>query len=134
MLKGRKGLTLVEVVLTVLVFASGLISLLAVYIQSREAGRRTDAVYTAYNLAKNHIEQLRSLDYTLLPDAAEMTAVRLDEDGTPDVNGVFLRTTSVDPAYGGNPDLTRASVSVSYLFKGAENPVPIEMTTVIHDT
>lgn len=125
-----KGTTLIEVIGAIFVFSISLQALIAVYIQSIQVGKRLDCAYTAYNLAKNRIEVLRSLNYTLLPSSAEDATI-VNSDGNPDQNGAFIRSTTITSNYGGSALLTQAKVSVSYMLKGVKSSNPMEITTVL---
>ncbi len=126
----NSGTTLIEVIGAIFVFSIAVQALIAVYLQSIQVGKRLDCAYTAYNLAKNRVEVLRSLNYTLLPSSVE-DAVVVNSDGTPDPNGRFIRSTTITANYGGSALLTQAKVSVSYMLKGLKSSNPMEITTVL---
>lgn len=130
MLNSGKGATLVEVLWAILMFTLGIEALLAVYVQSAQIGKKADSVYIAYNLAKNHIERLKELNYALLPSAAETSTV-VNSDGDPDPGGLFIRTTTVTPNYNGSALLTQVTIQVNYALKGVTSANPTEITTVI---
>ena len=125
-----RGLSLVELMIAVLIFAIGLTGVISVNIKSRYISAHSNSLYTAYNIAKNHIETIRSLSFTDVAFANE-TDVAINGDGVPDEDGVYRRTTLVSPAYSGNAALAKVSVSVVYIAQGKRLPVPVELTTVV---
>lgn len=129
-----KGVTLIELLVAISVFMIGLLALLGIFTQSGSVGQRAQYSYTAYNLAKNHLERLRAMDFALLAGAAEPDGVRVNAQGVPDAAGAFLRTTDVATAYHGRADLTRVMVSVQYTFRGVQNTSPVTASTVIFDS
>ena len=126
----KAGFTLVEFLMAVLLFSISIASLLGVYTQAITVSKRADYAYVAYTLAKNHIERLRVSDFSTLSDANE-TDTPLNRDGDPDLNGEYLRSTTVTPNYVGDPNLTRVDVSVFYELKKVKSPQSMDMTTVI---
>lgn len=129
-MKNNKGATILEVMGAVLIFMIGMEALLAVYVQSMQVGKKADYTYTAYNLAKNHMERLKTLNYALLASVAE-TSTAINNDGDPDPNGPFIRTTTIASNYGGNALLTQITVEVSYIFLGAQSASPMQLSTII---
>ena len=129
-MRNNRGATLVEVMMAILIFMVGIEALLAVYTKSMQVAKRADQAYTAYNLAKNHLERLRALNYALLPSAVE-TSTAINNDGDPDPSGSFLRTTVVTSSYGGNALLTQVTVQVNYVFRGTQSASPMALTTII---
>ncbi len=129
-IKDSNGVTLVEVMMAIFIFVFGIQGLLGVYLQSMQVGKKADYTYTAYNLAKNHIERLKTLNYALLPSSAETSTV-INNDGDPDPSGSFIRTTTVTANYGGNALLTQVTVQVNYIFKGVQSSSPTQFATII---
>lgn len=128
----KRGFTLLEVIVAISVFGVAISSLLAVYTQAAKVSKRSDYAYTAYNLAKNHIERLRASAFSSLSLAAE-TDTRINRDGEPDEAGEYLRSTSVSTSYSGNANLTRVDVNVYYEFKKVRSPQPMSLSTVIYN-
>ena len=126
----QKGTTLIELIGSILIFLIGIQALLQVYSQSMRMGKRADYAYTAHNLAKNHMERLKTLDFSLLPSSAE-TSTAVNGDGDPDPEGSFIRTTLISPNYGGSVLLTQATVQVSYVVQGQQSASPMQISTVI---
>ena len=57
-LMNSKGITLVETLGSILIFMIGIAALLDVFFSSVGMAQRAEHAYTAYNLAKNHLEEL----------------------------------------------------------------------------
>src|SRR5437762_3423610 len=87
------GITLVETIASVLLFALVVGGILSVSIQNMTMGKRSEYAFTAYNLAKNHLETLKSMPFSNLPNADE-TDTYLDATGAPNANGPFIRNTT----------------------------------------
>lgn len=129
-LKNQKGITVLEIVGSVGLFAIGITALLGVYTQAVTMAKRADYAYVAYNLAKNRVERLRELDFASLPVANE-SSVRINRSGDPDPAGEFIRSTAVAASYGGDANLTRVDVQVFYEMRGVLSPTSMDVTTVI---
>ena len=125
-----RGATLIELMGSVLVFMIGIAALIGVYLQSVTAARRADLFYISYNLAKNHVETLKTISFSNLSSAAEVSSP-INQDGVPDLGGDFLRTTTVSTSYSGDANLTQVMVGIKYKMKGAWSVAPVELTTVI---
>lgn len=130
MIRNPKGLTLIEVMIAVLLFALMIGALLSVCIQSAGAGRRGDLAYQAYNLAKNRVETVKALSFADISSAAESATV-INEEGIPTAGGLFSRDTTVTTSYSGDANLVQVTVTVSYTHRGVTTPQPMKMTTVI---
>lgn len=133
MVCGKKGATLIEVMIAVFIFLIGMASLLSVLTQSMKAGKRAEHVYAAYSLAKNHMERLKSMDFASLATAAE-TNLAINAEGSPDPSGLYIRSTSVSTGYTGNTNLTVVVVSVDYLMNGVQSAAPAQIHSVIYNT
>lgn len=127
--RGKRGVTLVEFMIATLIFGITLASILGLYTQSARLGKQSEFAYHAYNIAKNRMERLRNVSYTLLADSAE-TDTRVDTDGNPDLNGQFVRSTIISN-YTGNLKLTQVTVQVYYLMQNIKSAQPMELSTVI---
>lgn len=127
-----RGFTLVELIGSISVFVIGLAALLGICLQSLTMTKRSEEAYTAYNIAKNRIENLRALDFGEL-SSAEETATAVDKKGDADAGGAYTRTTEITTSYSGDSSLTQATVTVDYSVKGSQSLSPMEMTTVIYD-
>ena len=128
----NKGFTVLEIMDAVSIFGIAIVSLLAVFTQAMTVSKRSDYAYTAYNLAKNHIERLRASSFSSLSLAVEVDT-RINRDGDPDEAGEYLRSTTVTNNYGGSADLTQVDVQVSYEFKKVKSPQPMSLSTVIYN-
>jgi type II secretory pathway pseudopilin PulG len=110
-LKNNRGVTLVEVILSIFLVGVIVASLVAAAAQSSVFSRRIDMTYTASYLAQRRIDMLKRLDFDQVPSAEEEN-IRIDADGNTDPNGNYLRTTEVEEDYDGNSYLMKVKVSV----------------------
>lgn len=129
-LRCDRGVSLVETMASIFLFAIVITSILEIGLQNKTIGLRTQNSYTAYNLAKSHIETLKSLPYGTLSSAAE-TETRIDSTGVPDIEGAYKRTTAVTTNYTGDPNLTAVTVTVYYQIKGQFVTTPMTLSTVV---
>ena len=130
-IRSVSGVTLVETMASVLLFALVLGAILNVAIQNMTMGKRSEYAYSAYNLAKNHLETLKAMPFSTLANAAE-TDTYLDATGTPNADGPFIRNTSITTSYTGDPDLVEVQVSVNYILRGSTRGDPTLLTTVVY--
>lgn len=97
--RGKKGFTLVEVMVSMLLFAlfiGGALGLLSQTMQSHYLVRdRTEAT----NLAWSRVERASNIEFTALSELAE-SGTRINRSGLPDDEGEFLRTTIITPLSG----------------------------------
>ncbi|MBN1558326.1 MAG: prepilin-type N-terminal cleavage/methylation domain-containing protein [Lentisphaerae bacterium] len=91
---GRAGLTLVEVMVSIMIFAICIGGICWMMVMSKQLSDRARDHYLAANLAKNRIERGRTLEFDSL-DQFEMDEVVVDAEGRPDGNGFFRLTTTV---------------------------------------
>ncbi len=131
-LRNPKGATLIETLGSVLIFMIGIEALLAVYFQSVNMGKRSEYAYTAYNLARNHIERLKVGTFSDIASAVESNEL-INSDGDPDPSGQYLRTTTVATNYSGNANLTQVTVSISWLNRGVQSPGSMQVSSVIYN-
>ena len=131
-LRSQSGLSLVENMMAVGLFLIGVSAIMSVQIQSMSAGKRAAAAYTAYNIAKSHIENLKSFSFSDVASATE-NSIYVDENGTPDPDGKYIRSTTVSTSYLGNANLTQVAVSVYFVLKNAQSAQPIQLTTVLYN-
>ena len=131
-LKDLKGMTLVETMISIVIFLTVLAAIINVSLGSMSMGRRSEFAYTAYNLAKNHMETLRSMPYSTLANAAE-SDVYLDANGVSDPEGFFIRSTTTAPNFGGDTNLTQVTVSVDYIYRGTQTTTPTQLSAVIFE-
>ncbi len=128
--KSNKGVSLVETMVAILVFGTVMASLLEVTAQSMTMGKRSELSYTAYGIAKNRIETLKSLPFTDAPNAAESN-IPVNSLGVPDNFGSFSRTTTVAANYSGDTNLVSITVAVDYKVKSVLANKPTTVSTVI---
>ena len=124
------GTTLVETMAAILLFSLVVGTILDVSVQSMTMGKRSEYAYTAYNLAKNHLETLKSMPYSNLANAAE-TDTYIDATDTPNAEGPFIRSTTVTPNYDAHVDLIKVEVKVDYLWKGVRSNNVTRLTNVV---
>ena len=130
MINNNKGVTLVETMAAILVFGLVSIGMLDVCAQSILMGKRSELSYVANNLAKNHLETLKSMSFSSLSIADE-TDTLLDDAGVPSEDGRFKRNTTVTTNYSGDADLVQVTVTVDYMVKGVFAGKPASMSSVI---
>ena len=128
--KSAKGMTLVETMAAIAIFAIVLTGILNLAVGSMNTGKRAEFAYTAYSLAKNRLETLRSMPYSTLANAAE-SSVYVDENGVSDPGGAYIRSTAVTPNYNGDANLIQMTVSVDYIFRGVQSQSPTELSAVV---
>lgn len=129
-LSNTGGSTLIEVMGAVLVFMIGISALLGVFYASAAMAKRAEYAYTAYNIAKNHVEDLKAFSFTDLAIANETASV-VDENGVSDSNGEYIRTTAITTSYNSDASLTKIDVQVWYVLRGVQSQTPMQLTTVI---
>lgn len=125
-----KGVTIVEVLAAIFVYMIGLMPLMAVMQQSQISGKQADSAYTAYTIAKNHLERLKSVNFSVLASAGE-TDTLIDQNGSPNTNGSYSRTTAVAMNYSGFVNLAQVAVSVTYRIQGRQSE-PTTVATVMY--
>ena len=124
-----KGATIVELMVSVCVFAIGMQSLLYVISTSSVMAKRGEYAYVAHNIAKNRIERLRTMGFPTLSLAQE-TSTAVNQDGDPDEEVLFTRSTIVESL---TSDSSSVTVNVFYRMKNVESAEPMSITTVIYD-
>ena len=124
------GNTLVETMASIAIFVFILSAVMNVAVTSASMGKRSEFAYTAYNLAKNHLETLRSMPYSNLANAAE-TESYIDANGVSDPDGPYIRSTAISQNYNSDANLIQVTVSVKYIFRGEMTNNPISLSTVI---
>jgi prepilin-type N-terminal cleavage/methylation domain-containing protein len=94
----RRGMTLVEVVVATFLILMVMAGSYLLIIQSSELSRTARRHYIAISLAKNRLERARNFLYNDLKLMAE-TDLTVNDNGNPDPDGRFRRTTTVDTNY-----------------------------------
>jgi hypothetical protein len=131
--KNKKGMTLIEVVVSAVVLALIVVSVIAMMMQSSVFSRRIDDVYISNNLAKKRLDDLKRYLVSDLADIAVEMDVRIDENGDIDANGDYIRDTDVVENYDSNPFLVQVTVSVDKYVDGAEYGSPAIIETLFAD-
>ena len=134
--KNLQGLTLVEVVISILLVAISIVSVLAAVTQSSVFSKRIDAVYTASYLAQRRIDILKEFDFDQLYPAAVESNIEIDIDDDGDAD--YRRTTEVVQNYAGNSKLIKIKVTVEKVqtnLDGTESGMgdPIIMETLFFE-
>lgn len=107
----KTGFTLVEMLVAVFLLAfvmAGVYRTLHTAMRLRTTAHRH---YLSVIVANNRIERAKTVGFLELPFLAE-NEVRVDEQGTPDQEGQFLRSTQVNTNVNDNPDLVQITVTV----------------------
>ncbi|MGD2278615.1 MAG: prepilin-type N-terminal cleavage/methylation domain-containing protein [Candidatus Omnitrophota bacterium] len=127
----KKGLTLVEVLVSVILIAVIIVAMVAAVTQGTVYSKRIEHVYTATYIANRRVDLLKRLGFAQV-SSAEETDVRVDADGNMSETGNYVRTTGIDTGYGGNPSLTKVKVTVNrvkvYMDGTINDPVTGEIT------
>lgn len=105
----RHGMTLVEVVVSTFLIVMVMSGAYLLIIQSSELSRSSRRHYIAISLAKNRLERARNFLYNDLKLMAE-TDLTVNDNGNPDPDGRFRRTTTVNTNY--SETLTEVIVTV----------------------
>ena len=102
-------MTLTEVVIASFLILLVMTSSYSLIIKSSELSRSARSHYIAISLAKNRLERARNFLYNDLKLMAE-TDLNVNDNGNPDPEGRFRRTTTVNTNYA--PGLTEVIVTV----------------------
>ena len=131
LITGRKGVTLVEVVVSVLIISIVIVPVVAVLVQGTFLSNRIDKVYDVSNLAKQRMDSLKKFDFEDIPDIAVETATQVNKEGDIDADGDYIRTTEVVDEYDGYSHLLKVKVTVDRLDEdGIAEGHPIVMETL----
>jgi len=90
--KSCAGIVMVEALISLVLFAIFITGGCKLLLAHRQVTDMARAHYAAANIAKNHLELIRSFDYSQRGDFAE-TDVLVNEAGLTDNNGKFRRHT-----------------------------------------
>ena len=93
-LDGRSGLTLVETIVALTLFAFFIGGVCGLLNMVKEASDSARDHYVAANLAKNRIERAKEFGYENVPLFVESDVV-LDESGKADTDGRYQRSTTI---------------------------------------
>ena len=127
-----RGMTLVEVVISVLLIAVVIISVLAALVQSTVFSKRIDMVYTASYLAQRRIDLLKEFSFDQLYPGAVESNIGIDIDG--DGDNDYRRTTEVVENYDGNAGLIKVKVFVEKVHISIEGEETIMSDPIIMET
>lgn len=130
---GKRGFTLVELMISVLLFSIGIAALLSVMTQGVTVAKRADYAYISQNLAKNHLGRLRALGFASVTSAINETGTRIDRDGDPDNEGDYQRVTTVTTNYASDANLTQVTIEVYYYFRNVISPTSKKVTAVLYN-
>lgn len=128
-----EGVTLVEVVVSAALVA--LIVSVVVFTVSQSAvdSSKLDMIYTASNLARKHMDSLKTVNFRDLADLAPETDVRVNAEGDADADGDYVRSTEVYEDWNSNPYLTKIKVSVDRVVDGEASGRPVMIETLFAD-
>lgn len=105
------GYTFLEIVVAMAILAiamAGSYKVMTVSMQTRQVALNH---YVATVMANNQIERAKNLAFDNLSLLAESERA-VDELGATDAEGRYLRTTAIEPLWGGESDLTRITVTI----------------------
>jgi len=94
-LSRRDGMTIIETVVAIVVFALCVGGICALVLQTKQTSDRARAHYTAINIAKNRLERATELGFDHVDFFGENQVV-IDKNGSPDADGNYRRTTVVN--------------------------------------
>ncbi|MCQ9207620.1 MAG: prepilin-type N-terminal cleavage/methylation domain-containing protein [Omnitrophica bacterium] len=124
----QKGITLIEVFLSVVIISTVMVGVLAVMIHTVTMSTLIDFDYTATNISKSRLERARSLVET-----SGFSALTQADFGEVDtlLGSDFRRSTTVTNPHASNTRLTKVEVEVEYKYRGAwKENAAVTMTTV----
>ena len=126
----RHAFTLVEAMIAVAITSIGLAAASALVSFNLRAAYFVNSRMVAITIARNRIELLRTVPFVDLPLYRE-GQIRINNDGFPDPNGRFLRSTNI----GSLVDATRsAGVTVTSTGISQSQNVNMALSTIIMDT
>ncbi|MDD4012595.1 MAG: prepilin-type N-terminal cleavage/methylation domain-containing protein [Candidatus Omnitrophica bacterium] len=140
-IRSKKGMTLVEVVVSMVIVTIAVVSLFAAVTQSSVLSKRSGMGYTLTNIALRRIEVLKRLDSDMLPFAEE-SGIQVSSDGNVSSTGEYFRTTEITQNYNANPYLTKAKVTARKVKLGTDGTIttplayqgdPVVIETIIAD-
>lgn len=116
-----RGLTIIETMIAVALFATALIAMIGVYPTSARAARQAQGHLVATNLAEKELEFSRAMDYDAIEDRQDQYTLDFESNGAPNQitfdtdikvqelrTGLKLVTVRVD--YQGSDNLNRRIV------------------------
>lgn len=128
----RRGFSLPETLVALLVFALVSTGFLSSYVAAMRTQKMSGDYYLASCLARNRIQRALRVDFNSIPLMVE-TLAPVDEDGNLSINGRFKRTTIVTAKTATTYDVL---VKVSYKPPASLSSVtvkPVEVRTLVHE-
>ncbi len=92
--KNRAGITLVESMIAISLFAGFMTGTCKLLSSQRKILDMARDRYIAANIAKNRLELVRTFDFDQIPDLNE-SPIKVDNSGIPSTEGHFRRTTTI---------------------------------------
>ena len=129
----NKGVTLVEVMVSILIISTVVAAVLTVVTKTIINAAQVDMVYTASNLAKKKVDDLKRMSFRDLKNFAEETNVRINAKGDTDTQGDYFRSIEVTENQYSNPYLTKVKVSVDRVVNGSPKGNPVVIETLFAD-
>ena len=105
------GITLTEIMVAIVILGMVMGGFFKVTTMARRTRKLAQSHYAAVIIANNRIERAKQAEFDDLY-LLEETETVVNEMGTPDPDGAFLRSTAVHANYDGDPLLKRIVVSV----------------------
>lgn len=112
-MRNEYGFTLLEVLIAVLLFAVGVIAIVALFSTGLISSADAESTTIAMNLARARMEEIKNKDFTLMNNEAKGTI-----GGFPGFQREVLVTTAL-------ADLKQVTVNVYWTFKGGETDVSL---------
>jgi len=131
-MKKKWGMTLVEVMVSIMLITLLAGSILGIAIENIKLGETLECNYAAVNIAKSKMDRIRELrrdsGYDVLSTAEEsntIVTVAINDQ----MEASFTRTTTINTAFGTN--LTEVTVSVSYKRTGDVNATVVTLKSLL---
>ncbi len=109
--KFTEGFTFIEVMVAITLLVLSMAGAYQVVNMSMQARQNAHNYYTATIIANNRIERAKNVTFDNLAMLVEDNS-RVNELGAPDLAGRYYRTTTVDPMWGEEEQVTRIAVVV----------------------
>lgn len=131
--KKTRGMTLVEVMVSIMLITLLTGSILGVVIENIKLGETLEYNYAAINIAKSEMDRIRELrrdfGYGVLSDIAGESAATVTVKINDQSEASFTRTTTINTAFSTN--LTEVTVSVSYKRTGDVNATVVTLKSLL---
>ncbi len=106
---GKRGFSLMEVIIGLMLMVMVMAGAYGIIVQAAKLSKVVRHHYVAVTIAKNRLERSRTFPYASMHLMAEDKVV-VDDNGLPDPEGWYRRSTVVNTNYG--PGLKEVTVSV----------------------